>query len=66
MKTYLANRVVGNVFFCVEIEADSWDDAELLCAKNDMELLGEKYDEVECEDEMIAMIEKSIHHPRLH
>ena len=58
MKTYLANWVVGDVWFAVEFEAASWDAAEEHCTSNDLELLGEKYDEQDCPAEVEAMIEK--------
>ena len=58
LKTYLANWVVGDTWYAIEFQAESYKDAENHCNANDLDLLGEKYDEQECPPEVEAMIHK--------
>ena len=71
MKTYLANVPVMDdedfgFYLCVEYEAESQDDAEAISDENGWDYLGEKVCEIDCDDEIVAMIEKHAHNETEH
>jgi len=71
MKTYLANSLMvegeeSDIYLCVEYLAESDEEAEAIAVECGWDYLGEKVGEVECDDEIVAMIEKQVRNETVH
>lgn len=66
MKTFLAEHVVGGKIVCSSFEETSMRKAENFARKNGLKLVGELVEEIECPDDVFAMIEKHIYKPSIH